>query len=175
MPLKPVRFEDGAIAFSSYPFAPASVRPGGRAAAEAIAEVDLEGAPPAVLTTEGEWLFLPASQREELGAFVERHGLRVVQREDVWMLLLEPFLDTEFSEEIQAKTMQRLAALGLSASEVARIRGQVERQMLTYTAITWEWMYYGLFDVLQAMATFGSRQKFGDFYREAMRLALLPR
>ena len=172
MTLKPVRFEAGAIAFEGYPFFPASVHPHGALPAEAIAELDHPGAPPAVLTTEGEWLFIPATQREDLSAFAARQGLPVVQREDVWMLLLEPFLDTEFSEEIQARTMARLAAHGLPASEVARIRGEVERQMLAYTAITWEWMYYGLFDVLQAMATFGSRRKFGDFYREAMRLAL---
>jgi hypothetical protein len=153
--------EGDALVLVDYPFPGPSRLP-----ARAISEVCVGWAPPALRTIEGEFVFVPAPRVRLLADFATRHGIPFVRREDVWALVLEVFLDTEFGPENDARTLRRLGELGIDREEVERIRGRVRAPMMALTAWTWEWVHYGLFDVLEVMRPFDP-----EFYRHAMALA----
>lgn len=165
------RFEPGALLLEGYPF-PRGGRPA-RISVEALSEVCVGWFPPAVRTREGEYLFVPAEQARELADFASRHGIPFVRRNDVWSFILEEFLDTEFSPELQEGTLRYLESNGVSRAETQAMRERVGKRMLALTARTWEWQHYGLYDVLSAMRpfTFITGSSFSRFYEESMRLA----
>jgi hypothetical protein len=165
------RFEPGALVLEGYPF-PRGGRPA-RIPAESLGEVCVGWLPPAVRTREGEYLFVPAEQAEELADFASRHGIPFVRREDVWSFILEEFLDTEFSPELQEGTLRVLESTGVSRAETQAMRALVGKRMLARTWASWEWQHYGLYDVLSAMRpfTFTTGWSFSRFYAESMRLA----
>lgn len=130
--------------------------------------------PPAILTTSGEFLFVPRGKLDDVQAYCAAHDVPFTKRYDVWGDLLDPFLDTEFSDQAQQATRQRLRERGgLSDREIDELRARVEAPMLSFTAVTWEWQFYGLFDVLTAMKPrmFLGRKKWMTFYDEAMEIA----
>ena len=104
------RFEPGALVLEGYPF-PRGGRPA-RIPTEALSEVCVGWFPPAVRTREGEYLFVPAEQARELADFASQHVIPFVRRNDVWSVILEEFLDTEFSPELQEGTLRYLRATG---------------------------------------------------------------
>jgi hypothetical protein len=165
------RFEPGALVVEAYPF-PRGDRPQ-RLASEALSEVCVGWWPPAVRTREGEYLFVPASQVRELADFADRESIPFVRRTDVWSFILEEFLDTSFPPEQQERTLRLLESHGVSRDETQAMRKRVEKRMLALTAATWEWVHYGLYDVLEVMRplTFLGRGGYSEFYEEAMRLA----
>ncbi|MCY1075326.1 hypothetical protein [Archangium lansingense] len=166
-----IRFEPGALVLRGYPF-PRGSRPS-RIPAEALSEVCVGWFPPAVRTREGEYLFVPAAQAQELADFASRHGIPFVRRNDVWSFILEEFLDTEFSPELQEGALRYLESNGVSRAETQAMRERVGKRMLALTTLTWEWQHYGLYDVLSAMRpfTFITGGSFSRFYEESMRLA----
>ncbi|MEW5738053.1 MAG: hypothetical protein AB1938_03950 [Myxococcota bacterium] len=107
--------------------------------------------PPAVRTRAGEYLFVHATRARELAEAAAQAGLAFVERLDLWSYILEEFLDTSFSEESQQRTLELLERNGVSRAEVAELRELVKEPMLRLTAATWEWVHYGLFDLLCAM------------------------
>lgn len=112
---------------------------------------------------------------DELQAFCRTHEIAFTERYDVWGDLLDPFLDTEFSSDVQEANRQRLKERGrLTDAEIDAIRANVEKKMLMLTGLTWEWQHYGLCDVLEAMKpkTWIGRQKWAVFYAEAMEICL---
>jgi hypothetical protein len=136
--------------------------------ASTLTEVCCGWWPPTVRTREGEYLFVPATQMRQLADFAEANGVAFVDREDLWTWVLEPFLDTEFSDDDTERVVALLERGGLPRDELRRLRARVEGPMLELTAITWEWQHYGLADVLTAMA---NAPDFDDFRREAFALA----
>jgi hypothetical protein len=165
------RFEPGALVLEGYPFPRGERR--ARIPAEALGEVCVGWFPPTVRTREGEYLFIPAEQAGELAAFASQHGIPYVRRNDVWSLILEEFLDTEFPPELQEGTLRFLESNGVSRAETQAMRELVGKRMLALTVATWEWQHYGLHDVLSAMRpfTFTTGWSFSRFYEESMRLA----
>ena len=145
-----VRFSDKGIIFVDYPFAPASVSSGDPLPWDKICEVDPDAWPPELRLETGEVLFVAAEQKEELRQACKRYGVPVVQRVDVWALLLEPFLDTEFDEEHEERTLRRLEEYGITREEAWKIRREVRRRMLAYNFVMWDWVHLGLYDLLQA-------------------------
>lgn len=166
-----IHFESGALVLEGYPF-PRGGRPA-RIPAEALGEVCVGWFPPTVRTREGEYLFVPAEQASALADFASQHGIPFVQRNDVWSLILEEFLDTEFPPELQEGTLRLLESNGVSRAETKAMRERVGKRMLALTVATWEWQHYGLYDVLSVMRpfTFTTGSSFSRFYEEAMRLA----
>ncbi len=138
-----------------------------------MAEI-VDWSPPAILTRQGEFLFIPAEQQDALQAFAREQSIPVTRRYDVWSDLLDPFLDTEFSEEATMATQVRLRERGqLTDTEIAGIRKTVGTRMLALTAQTWEWQSYGLYDALTAMKPWTSlrRNRWLEFYAGAMEIA----
>ena len=165
------RFESDALVLVDYPF-PRGGRPS-RIPARALSEVCVGWSPPTVRTHEGEYLFVPATHARELADFASQYTVPFLRRVDVWSLVLEEFLDTGFTPEQQEATLRRLEETGVSRAETRAMRERVADRMLAFTAITWEWVHYGLYDVLSVMksSTFFLDRSFPRFYEEAMRLA----
>lgn len=141
-------FSPAGVAFARYPFAPATVYPQGIVPWEEIAEINLQAWPPELRLHSGEILFVSADERDRLRSASERFEIDVVQRVDVWHLLLEPFLDTEFDEKHQEQTLCTLEANDVAREETAAIRREVGPKMLRYNTYVWEWVHLGLFDLL---------------------------
>jgi hypothetical protein len=145
-----VTFDAGGIAFTGYPFPAASVFPKGSVRWDEVASVDPGAAPPEVRLRSGEVLFVPATQRDRFTAVVADRRIPIEYRVDVWSLILEPFLDTEFSSEDQERTLDRLQACGIPREETIAIRRRVGPAMMRYNAIHWDWAHLGLMDLLDA-------------------------
>lgn len=166
-----VRFTQRAVVLERYPFLRRNT---GRAIpAGDIREVVMNWYPQAVRTADGEFLFVPAFQEDELLAFASQHGIRCIARTDIWSLILEPFLDTGFNDKDRMRTSRILAENGVDEIETTRIRRLVGSPMLAWTLISWEWEYYGLFDALCQMRALGwlKLRRFERFYDQAMDLA----
>lgn len=174
-----ISFHDYGIEFRNYPYQPASIYPSGRISLEAIKESDPDQPPPEI-RIEGEILFVPATLREDLRRFALDHSIPIVKRIDIWDLLLDPFLDTEFDDQYKERSLKLLEECGVSREESKQIRRFVAKAMEAYnfTSMLWEWVHLGLFDVLEAFrgVLSGQRHKlapreYEEFYWRAMKIA----
>lgn len=148
--MEDVTFADKGIQFKDYPVTPASIFPDGMVLWNEIREADPDCWPPELRLQTGEILFVTAEKREAFAIACHRHNIPLIRRVDVWADLLDPYLDTEFTEEDQQRTIGRLTQSGFSESEVQQIRNRVEKIMLAYNYFAWEWMFFGLFDLFIA-------------------------
>ena len=137
-------FDDEIISFQNYPFPGASVYGKAALSYSAIRDVDPTTTPPEIRTITGETLFVSAEQRGTFQNVVRDKSLKIVQRPDVWSLILEPFLDTEFSADHSEQTWNRLSQMGISKIEVRRIRNDVDASMISYNSLLWEWCHLSL-------------------------------
>lgn len=99
-----------------------------------------------------------------------RNGTTIEKRNSNWDFINEPFLDTQFSEDAQQKTIALLEKRGISKSELQSIRDKVRKPMLRYNSVVWEWVNLGLEDVLLVMKKKLSRSAFEKFYWEAIEI-----
>jgi hypothetical protein len=176
--MKSARFTDTAIVFEDYPYPGALVYPSGSIAYADIESVDPAAAPPELRHRSGEILFIPATQRQALETVAQNRGLPVRRRTDIWALILEPFLDTEFDAAHKERTFAQLEENGVSRAETDSLRRSLRTRMLAYNTIHWEWIHLGLADALDAHLSrplpawmpFAQR-RFRRFYHRAMELA----
>jgi hypothetical protein len=175
-----IEFRPDGVAFRDYPFAPALVYPSGVVSYNAVREVLPEMWPPEIRTHSGEVLFVSATQKDQMLAAAARHALPIVRRIDVWALILEPFLDTEFSEQSQQRTFEILHENGISRELCEALRQELGPAMHHYNFATflWEWVHLGLYDLFSAMSSVSSNllawrkgRSFATFYWEAMEIA----
>ncbi|MEW6207449.1 MAG: hypothetical protein AB1631_03725 [Acidobacteriota bacterium] len=180
MPDIDIRFTEDGIEFLSYPYPPSLVYPSGKIHYHAISEIDASAAPPEIRTRR-EILFIPATMKEELRRAAAASGIPTVRRIDVWDLLLEPFLDTQFDEEHKERSLLLLEECGISREESIEIRRFVRRAMEAYnfTSMLWDWCHLGLSDALDAFRGVLSGDshrlapdEYEAFYWRAMELAL---
>src|SRR5262245_21050827 len=166
-------FGDDYIEFSNYPLRPSSVLVNTRVPRSSIIEVNLE-ADPLTVRIERELLLVTVEHAEALTRFVQERSIPNAERYDIWERILAPFLDTEFSQS-ELKTFENeLGQFGIGANEIATARDLVRRKMLWRTLRSWNWQYYGLFDVLMTMQPrFFGQRLFSVFYWYAMSVALL--
>jgi len=160
--------------FQEYPFSPSIIYPSKLLMATDIKEINEKAAPPEIRTQQGEVLFIPATQKDDLVKFAEQNKLPVIHRFDIWDLLLEPFLDTEFKVEEKERTLRILEQNGVNQKECERIRAEVSDVMLLYnfSAGLWEWVHLGLADLLSAQGGTMTEPEFHKFYWDAMEIAL---
>jgi hypothetical protein len=175
-----VEFSESGVRFFAYSYPPASVFPSGEIAWSRVAEVDPSATPPEIRVG-GEILFVAATTKRLLGEWCAHYAIPVVQRVDIWGLLLEPFLDTEFTSADEERTRRMLGANGVSDEEAVRIRHEVGECMERYNIASglWDWCHLGLSDVLDARmgrlagdACRLAEEDFKVFYWAAMELAL---
>src|SRR5687767_15220098 len=103
MDLGTVEFGPDTVVFTGYPYPGSRVHRGGAIPWAEVVEVGPEAAPPELRTAD-EVLFIHAGRKDDLRRAAEEHGVPVVDRVDVWDLLLEPCLDTSFKEDDQERT-----------------------------------------------------------------------
>ncbi len=151
------QFEVKSITFQNYPYRFGALAKQSRLEYQAIAAYRLLSAPPALILHSGEILFIAAAQREQLMSWADRHQLPEIKVWDNWSWMCEPYLDTGFTPQSDALSMQRLNELGFSQDEVQAIRKQIEPFMLAYNSVVWEWGDLGHFDLLNAWQKLGFR------------------
>jgi hypothetical protein len=172
-----VEFGPDAVVFRGYPIPGASVYPKGAVAWASVVEVGLDTAAPPELRLANERLFVSATLKDDLRREAEAHGVPVVERYDVWSLLLEPFLDTSFDDDDERRTGDLLERNGVTRDEARRIRETVGETMLGYNSMLWEWVHLGMFDLFLAHRpgpTSGrgiDEARFRELYARAQELA----
>jgi hypothetical protein len=154
------------------------VFPNGVLPREAIRDGDLRAVPPEVRLHTGETIFVPGPEGDRLRAFCEAYRIPLTHRPDVWDLLLEPFVDTEFTADADRRTRLELEALGFDTAEITEIRARFGSIMLAYNAVLWDWVHLGRFDLLEALTgRFAGDTRalepsvYGDTYWWAMEVA----
>lgn len=162
------------IELRNYPFEPSFAYGNSILPASAIKNIDLTSAPPAVLIND-ELIFIRAELKDVLEAFAKINQIELVNRDPVWSWILEPFLDTEFTEETRSRLEKLLNQVGLDNSRVESIRNEVRDQMFKYNFDTmlWNWTFFDTIDVLMAMKPKYSQEEFANFHKEVMRIALI--
>jgi hypothetical protein len=151
-----VEIDRGELRFASYPFEPSSVHPTGVVAAEEIRDIDPTSAPPEVRLRTGETLFISAQQRENLETFCLANGIPMKRRPDLWGAILEPFVDTEFTDERADICAARLSHYGIASEETLAIRTRFRDVMVAYNFESglWDCTQLGLADLLDAIHGF---------------------
>ena len=162
------------ITIKHYPFEPSIAFRKNEFKASDIDNIDPTGYPP-TLKVGNELIFISAMLKEQLAKFASDNNIDIVDRKDPWVWILEPFLDTEFTEDTKKRLTELLSNYGLTKEKVYALRQEVETQMLKYNFDTmlWEWGGLGSSDVLRAMRTKYDKEKFKNFYNEVMRITLL--
>lgn len=167
------KIENTSIIIEEYPFLPSFVSKKNK-----IENIDIEAicfnSFPPKLKIKNELIFIAKEKQEELKQFAERNNIKIFETTGNWDMLLEPFLDTETSDEENNRINKQLNANGLNNSEIEKIRKEVEEQMLKYNfdTILWEWVSLGLPDVLSAMRVKYNQLEFEEFYFRAMEIEL---
>ena len=98
-----------------------------------------------------EVIFLRGLSTSDLTKLKQSEKLKQTSPTDNWELLCEEFLDTEFSLDMQQRTLDLLNENGISYRETKKIRKRLRLRMLIRTSVSWEWQYYGHFDVLHEL------------------------
>ena len=139
-----------------------------------IENIDLSSGPITV-KVKNELIFISAEQRNEVEVFATRNDLPLVKRPAIWDWILEPFLDTEYTDEMDERLGKLLSKYGLDEHSVSALREEVGVPMLKYNFDTmlWDWCSLGLCDVLGAMRIKYKGEEYDRFYQSAMEIALL--
>ncbi|PKV50033.1 hypothetical protein ATE84_2079 [Aquimarina sp. MAR_2010_214] len=98
-----------------------------------------------------EIIFLQGLDEKKCIEIKEKSNISLTTPVDNWSLLCDEFLDTECSNEQQEDVIQLLMENGINRDEVNGIRKRISSRMLILTFFSWEWMYYGQFDVLKQL------------------------
>ena len=167
------KIENERIIIEKYPFLPSFVNKKNRIEKTEIEAICYSSFPPK-LKVENEIIFIETKKQDELKQFSERNNINLFETNGNWDMLLEPYLDTEYTEEDNDRIYKRLNENGLSNHEIEKIRIEVEEQMLKFNFDTmlWEWVNLGLLDVLLAMRVKYNQSEFEEFYFRAMEIEL---
>ena len=158
----------------NYPFEPSIAFTQSKFKVAQIDDVDCKSCPPS-FRVGSELIFFKAESKDELQNFAKKNNIMIVERPMIWTWILEPFLDTEFSQETDQKLMMLLNKYGLTTDQVMLLRDEVGSQMIKYNFDTmlWEWCGFDASDVLRAMRVKYNKVRFDDFYKRVMEIALL--
>lgn len=121
---------------------------------------------------ENDIIFISAEKKEELTEFAQRNNIELREHSWNWDWILEPYLDTELTEEGENRIRMALDKVGIDQMETDTIRKEVGKQMYKYNFDTmlWEWCSLGLYDVLSAMRVKYNETAFKTFYQRAIEI-----
>jgi hypothetical protein len=167
---------DDFLKIENYPFEPSIAYGQTIFKTKQIDDIDFKSYPPTFRVGD-ELIFLTSEKKVELEEFAKRNNIKTVERPMIWGWVLEPFLDTEYTTETDVRLTKLLENYGLKTDQVKSLRAEVETQMLKYNFDTmlWEWGGFDALDVLKAMRTKYKKDKFKDFYKRVMEIALLTK
>lgn len=176
-----MKIEKDGIYFEQYDFPGVTVYPKGFIKYEEISEFIENIMPPIIRTRYDDIIFVSSTIKEELKESLIKNGVKVVKRNDLWSLILEEFLDTEFTEKDRELCYKILEENEVERIECDSIRKNIKDMMLSYNFESglWDWTYLGLYDLLSAANGILVNKKyklkdkeFISFYKEAVKLAL---
>jgi hypothetical protein len=164
-------FNISSIYITEYPFIPSIAYPDKLISADLVDSVCLDSYPP-FLRIGNEAIFISREQLSELEDFIKRNQIPTVQQTNNWTWILEPYLDTEYTDETHKNMIGLLSKNGIIEDEVDTIRAEVKEQMYKYNfgTMLWEWGILGLSDVLSAMQVEYNEEQFKEFYERAMEI-----
>ena len=114
-----------------------------------VNEIRINTIPPSAQINDNELIFLSGLSEKDLQPLKSKIPFSSPQ--DNWYLICDEFLDTEYSTDQQQMAMKRLAENNILEDEVLAIRKKIAFRMLIRTYVTWEWLYYGQWDVLKEL------------------------
>ncbi len=160
---------EGEVSISNYPFEPSVAYPKKTFSYNEIQSVCVEYGECKIFVGD-DIVFMSAEHKENLRKFAERHNIIQSKYSWNWDWILEPYLDTDLSDEGDKQILERLAERGFEPAEVFKIREEVGKQMHKYNFDTmlWEWTSLSLLDVLSAMRVKYDKHSFKDFYNRAI-------
>lgn len=155
----------------NYPFEPSLVYPEKRIDAKEIISISTEFGMARVILKE-DIIFISAEKKEALTSFANHNNIPLSPYSWNWDWILEPYLDTELTQENKEQIESRLLENGFSKTEIETIRKEVGKQMFHYNFSTmlWEWCSLSLPDVLSAMNALYTKEKFREFYKKALEI-----
>lgn len=161
------------IEIKNYPFKPSIVYPNRIIHANEIDSISWDSYPPLIRLND-ECIFISREYSDELKQFSIQNNIRTFKASSNWQWILEPYLDTEYTEDTNTRLIKLLSENGIRNEEVMNLRKEVKEQMLKYNFDTmlWEWVSLGLADVLAAMRVKYSKEQFEEFYARAMEIQL---
>lgn len=164
---------DSIIKISEYPFEPSSVFPNKEIKVDDIKSISWDSFPP-LLRIDNEVIFISREHSDILKQFADRNRIEIFEPTGNWDWLLEPYIDTEYTDETDRKLTSLLKNNGILKKEIDEIRSEVREQMFKYNFDTmlWDWCNLGLSDVLGAMRLKYNKQQFTSFYNKAMEIEL---
>ena len=170
-----VAFDADSLIIKNYPFDNSVVSTNSKLKAIDIVNICIKSTPPTIRVG-NELIFISAIQKEDLITFAHQNKIAISDRVELWDWILEPFLDTEFTDEHKEKFYSLLEKYDLDRQKVDRLRETVKEQMMKYNFDTmlWEWGMFGALDVLQAMRPKLNSEDFNSFYSQVMEIALRP-
>ena len=92
----------------------------------------------------GEIVFLNHDDKDRIKEFIKINKIKVADKVDVWNLLSNGFLDTEFSSEEKQDHQKILFENGFTENEIEKIKKRIKWTL----SGTWEWQYLGHWDLL---------------------------
>jgi hypothetical protein len=161
------------IKISKYPFEPSFVFPEKEIDAAEIKSISWNSYPP-LIRIDNEVIFISREYSDDLKQFAHRNKIETFESTMNWDWLLEPYVDTEYTDEIDLRLTDLLSKNGIYKEEIDIIRDEVKEQMFKYNFDTmlWEWGGLGLSDVLAAMRVKYNKEQFANFYDRAMEIQL---
>jgi hypothetical protein len=116
-----------------------------------IDEIRINTVPISAKINNNEIIFLDGPDKNECVEFARNNNIPVTEPQDNWSLICDEFLDTEFGEDVKERTIRQLEENGIERGELAKIRKRISFRMLMRTYASWEWIYYGQYDVLSEL------------------------
>jgi hypothetical protein len=170
-----VVFDTDYLTFKNYLFDNSFVSINSKITAKDIINICVTSYPPTI-RIDNELIFISAEYRQAISAFADRNKISLSERVELWDWILEPFLDTEFTDEHKERLYNLLEKYGLGRQTVDNLRETVKEQMMKYNFDTmiWEWEMFGALDVLLAMRPKLNAADFNYFYKHVMEIALRP-
>ncbi len=165
------KITENKIEISDYPFEPSIAYPNRIIKANEIDSLSVDYGTCKIYIS-NDIIFVSAEKKEELKEFAKINKINLTKHSWNWDWILEPYLDTEFTQENEQRVLERLAENGIENKEVNQIRDEVGIQMFKYNFDTmlWNWCSLGLIDVLSAMRTKYNRNEFREFYKRAIEI-----
>jgi len=164
---------DSEIKISKYPFEPSSIFPEKVISANEINAISWDSYSP-LIRIDNEVIFISREYSDQLKKFADNNKIETFEATRNWDWLLEPYVDTEYTDETNQRLRGLLEKNGILNEEIDTIRDEVKEQMFKYNFDTmlWDWGGLGFSDVLAAMRVKYNKEQFDDFYNRAMEIQL---
>lgn len=113
----------------------------------AVQEIRINTAPITALINDNELIFLWDIEQDDILSHPVLSE-KAIKKTDNWSLLLDEFLDTEFPRSAKRYNRKKLVEAGISEEEQKAIQKRLKFRFLVRTMVSWEWVYYGHYEVL---------------------------